>query len=203
PQAAAVNFPFLPLFAVKMGNYCCPVAARSPVTVHIYDVTGTASMKVVNGVLRPFGAGVFHAAVEVHGREWSYGQTSRGHGIFESQPAACQRHSYRESVHMGCTDLAPSEVQKLITEMAKSWPGREYNVISKNCCHFSDELCQLLGVGPLPSWVTNLANAASKVGPGLRELRERLLKPFCINREKPNQSGGVYVPGLAVAHYDS
>ena len=78
---------------------------------------------------------------------------------------------------MGYTDFSPFEVQSLISEMAKRWPGRdtwsmtysqpkscevpatlfaapkEYNVLNKNCCHFSDELCQLLGVGQLPSWV--------------------------------------------------
>ncbi|CAE7264497.1 desi2 [Symbiodinium sp. CCMP2592] len=136
-----------------MGNLCCPAAAPSPVIVHIYDVTGTAPLKVVNEVLRPFGTGAFHAAVEVHGREWSYGQTVRGHGIFENQPGECQEHSYREAIHMGYTDFSPFEVQSLISEMAKRWPGREYNVLNKNCCHFSDELCQLLGVGQLPSWV--------------------------------------------------
>ncbi|CAE7813272.1 desi2 [Symbiodinium necroappetens] len=171
-----------------MGNLCCP-AAPSPVIVHIYDVTGTAPMQVVNEVLRPFGTGAFHAAVEVHGREWSYGQTVRGPGIFENEPGECQEHSYREAIHMGYTDLSPFEVQMLLSEMAKRWPGREYNLLNKNCCHFSDELCQLLGVGELPSWVTNMAGAASKVGPGLRELRERLFNPFGINRESPDKSG--------------
>ena len=30
-------------------------------------------------------------------REWSYGQTVRGHGLFENQPGECQEHSYREA----------------------------------------------------------------------------------------------------------
>ncbi|CAE7513155.1 desi2 [Symbiodinium natans] len=118
-----------------------------------HDVTGTAPVQVVNEVLRPLGTGAFHAAVEVHGREWSYGQTARGPGIFENQPAACGQHSYREAIHMGFTDFSPFEVQMILAEMAKRWRGRDYDVLSKNCCHFSDELCQLLGVGQLPSWV--------------------------------------------------
>ena len=93
--------------------------------VHIYDVTGTAPMKVVNGVLRPLGTGAFHAAVEVHGTEWSYGQTFGGHGIFENPPGECEQHSYRESIHMGYTDLTPFQVQMLIADMAKRWRGRQ------------------------------------------------------------------------------
>ena len=167
-----------------MGNLCCPPAAPSPVIVHIYDVTGTAPMQFVNGLLRPFGTGAFHAAVEVHGREWSYGQTPRGPGIFENPPGECEQHSYRESVHMGYTDLTPFEVQMLLVDMAKRWRGRQYDLLNKNCTHFADELCQLLGVGELPPWVTNLASAASKVGPGLRNLKERLFNPFGFDQAK-------------------
>ena len=108
-----------------MGSVCCPAAAPSPVIVHIYDVTGTAPMKVVNEVLRPLGTGAFHAAVEVHGKEWSYGQTMGGHGIFENPPKECEQHTYRESIHMGYTDLTPFEVQMLIADMAKRWRGRQ------------------------------------------------------------------------------
>ena len=88
---------------------------------------------------------------------------------------------FPQAIHMGYTDHGPFEVQMLIAEMAKRWPGRdacpsfvrlvlfrgpkgqpfdgrdgsteEYDVLNKNCCHFSDELCQVLGVGQLPSWV--------------------------------------------------
>jgi len=89
---------------------------------------------------------------------------------------------------MGYTDLTPFEVQMLLANMAKRWRGRQYDLINKNCTHFADELCQLLGVGELPSWVTNLAGAASRVGPGLRELRERLFNPFGFNRENQEKN---------------
>ncbi|OLQ06913.1 Desumoylating isopeptidase 2 [Symbiodinium microadriaticum] len=149
-----------------MGNLCCPPAAPSPVVVHIYDVTGTAAFKVFNEIMRPFGTGAFHAAVEVHGTEWSFGQSRWGHGIVQSSPRECELHSYRESIHMGYTDLSPFEVEMVIAHMTTRWRGRDYNVFHKNCCHFADELCQLLGVGELPEWTNNLAAAASRVGPG-------------------------------------
>ncbi|CAE7817303.1 unnamed protein product [Symbiodinium sp. CCMP2592] len=121
-----------------MGNLCCPPAAPSPVTVHIYDVTGTAPFKAFNQILRPFGTGAFHAAVEVHGAELSYGF---GHGIVQNQPRECEQHSYRESIHMGYTDLSPFEVEMLITSMSRRWRGDRYHLYQRNCCHFADELC--------------------------------------------------------------
>ncbi|CAJ1399903.1 unnamed protein product [Effrenium voratum] len=171
-----------------MGNMCCNPSGPAPVIVHIYDVTGSAPVQYVNEVLRPMGTGAFHAAVEVHGKEWSFGQCKRGGGIFSCAPTCCELHSYREAIHMGHTDLTESEVESVIMEMQKRWRGKDYDVLRKNCCHFSDELCQLLGVGTLPSWVTSMAGTFSLVEPSLRDLRARLMNPFCLGgREKEKE----------------
>lgn len=44
------------------------------VYLHVYDLDPTIS-KYVNKVMRPLGAGAFHAGVEVYGIEYCYGQT--------------------------------------------------------------------------------------------------------------------------------
>ena len=46
-------------------------------------------------------------------------------------------------------------------EMSKVWRGREYNLLRRNCCHFSDALCVRMGVGPIPTWVHRLADAGA------------------------------------------
>ena len=43
------------------------------VVLHIYDVGTDSRLSSLNRVLRPVGTGAFHAAVEVLGKEWSYG----------------------------------------------------------------------------------------------------------------------------------
>lgn len=56
----------------------------SLVLLHVYDLTPNIS-KYVNTVMRPLGAGAFHAGVEVFGDEYCFGRTngnSRGNGAF-------------------------------------------------------------------------------------------------------------------------
>lgn len=40
-------------------------------------------------------------------------------------------------------------------------------LISKNCCHFSEELCRRLRVPqPVPAWVNKMARAGERLGLG-------------------------------------
>merc|ERR1719282_274777 len=45
--------------------------------------------------------------------------------------------------------------------MSKKWLGEDYDLLRKNCCHFSNEFAKRLGVGPIPNWVLNLAGAGA------------------------------------------
>eukprot|EP00931_Biecheleriopsis_adriatica_P077242 TRINITY_DN50846_c0_g1_i1.p1 TRINITY_DN50846_c0_g1~~TRINITY_DN50846_c0_g1_i1.p1 ORF type:complete len:565 (+),score=100.96 TRINITY_DN50846_c0_g1_i1:29-1696(+) len=131
----------------------------SPVTLHIYDLG--SKLSGVNVLAKAIGTGAFHAGVEIYGREWSYGGTDGGTGVFHNPPRGCTAHSYRESIAMGFTSMTKQEVDKLILELAKEWQGPSYDLLRHNCCHFSDALCIRLGVGPVPSWVTSLAGVGA------------------------------------------
>lgn len=135
------------------------------VTLHVYNI-GTASIgRVLNRILKPLGTGAFHCGVEIYGCEWSYSDTTTGtgDGVFPSRPMCCEGHDYAESVLMGRTATSEDEVVRLIRLLKKEWPVQEYDTLKRNCCHFSNELCQRLGVGPIPSWVMNLAGAGAAI----------------------------------------
>ena len=45
--------------------------------------------------------GVFHGAVEVYHREWSYGATRKDQtGVFCCKPKLCPMHTYKQSIYM-------------------------------------------------------------------------------------------------------
>jgi len=142
------------------------------VTLHIYDVFSNTAVAGVNMVFRAVGTGAFHAGVEVYGREWSYGYTPDCTGLFVCPPKGCTAHAYRESVPMGDTFMSKHDVDELIEEVSNIWVGYEYDLLRHNCCHFADDLCKRLGVGPVPSWVTSLAGvgamlrSAARIGVG-------------------------------------
>mmetsp|Transcript_22723 Transcript_22723/g.51981 ORF Transcript_22723/g.51981 Transcript_22723/m.51981 type:complete len:257 (+) Transcript_22723:67-837(+) len=135
------------------------------VTLHIYDVGTSPEINILNRLLRPLGTGVFHCGVEVFGREWSYSDTTSGigTGVFSCRPRLCEGHHYCESVRMGKSPTPEDEVEELLNMLSEHWLVVEYDTLTKNCCHFCNELCLRLGVGGIPKWVMNLAGAGAAI----------------------------------------
>lgn len=140
----------------------------SAVMLRIYDVMGAEVVSGLNCLCRVIDTGAFHAGVEVHGLEWSFGFSEDGSGVFSCTPGECGGHAYREAVSMGETSLGEEDVMILLSTLAQDWQGSDYDILRRNCCHFSDALCRQLQVGHIPGWVTNLAGAGAKVEAGLR-----------------------------------
>lgn len=135
-----------------------------PVHVNIYDVTHTTAVKWMNAVFANWMApvklgGAFHAAVEVQGLEWSFGRTFRETlpGISCGLPRSDPQHNFRQTICLGRTKLSMEDVAALIRDLVEDYPGQEYDLLRRNCCHFADDFCQRLGVGPIPGWVHRLA----------------------------------------------
>jgi len=131
------------------------------VTLHIYDVSNKSTVKQVNALLNAVGTGAFHGGVEVYGKEWSYGYTKHGTGVFCNAPRGCKMHRYRESVEMGQTSLSRHTVENLIGGLEWTWQGVQYSVLERNCVTFCDELCRLLGVNPVPDRVKHLSSTGA------------------------------------------
>lgn len=162
------------------------------VTLHIYDVTGHAAVQGVNKVLQPLGTGAFHGAVEVYGQEWSFGFCEEGTGVFPCPPKGCDMHAYREAVPMGETALSEREVAELLDTMSKEWAGRDYDLLRRNCCNFSDALCVRLGVGNVPTWVTNLAGAGATLQDGFHVASSKAQGAAIIAAAKAGEIDGKY-----------
>lgn len=110
--------------------------------------------------------GAFHAGIEVHGLEWSYGDE----GITCSEPRFHQVHVFHESIPMGETDLSNDEVIRLIDDLQDEWLGEDYNMLENNCCNFSDALSQELVGEPIPAWVLRFPAIASEAAAHLEDL---------------------------------
>lgn len=152
-----------------------------PVTLNVYDVSCLGAGRTVNCVLGALaGAGAFHCGVEVHNAEWSYGEVPGASadsfppvtGVFTSRPQRCQGHTFTRSIVMGMTNASLFELRQLVKVLEWEWPAHRYDLISKNCCHFSNELCQRLRVGEIPEWVNRLATAGITVEHGVFEVSD-------------------------------
>jgi len=152
------------------------------VTLHVYDVTNSGNVRAnsaimnLNKVMRGgIGlGGIFHGAVEVYGKEWSFGFCETGSGVFNCPPKANPMYTYRESVSLGTTTLTSAEVQRVISELIKKWPGNLYDLLHRNCNHFCDEFSAELKAQKLPLWVNRFANAGDAAIEAAENTMERL-----------------------------
>lgn len=152
----------------------------SEVTLHIYDVKFHGA-GVLNSIFLPLKlGGAFHTGIQIHGREWSYGASGAGCGIFGCLPKRCHPHKYRESIRLGATATSELDVFNILVKLAPYWGGSTYNVFRKNCNSFCIVLAGALGVDPPPPWIHSLGDGAAE----LADRARRVLK-FAGNRPDP------------------
>jgi len=141
-----------------------------PVYLHVYDVSQEESVQKLNKVLAhrhsplKFG-GVFHCGVEVNGLEWCYGFSSQETlpGVCCVEPKAHPQHHYRQTVRLKRTLLSAERIAEIVGNLLEEYPGDDYDLLRRNCCHFSDDFCQRIGVGSIPGWVHRLARIGASL----------------------------------------
>mmetsp|Transcript_47523 Transcript_47523/g.87116 ORF Transcript_47523/g.87116 Transcript_47523/m.87116 type:complete len:406 (+) Transcript_47523:102-1319(+) len=140
----------------------------SEVFLNIYDVSYDDKIHRLNSLLShrlsPLKlGGIFHAGVEVNGREWSFGNCGLGSGVAAHEPQRHPHHNFRESVRMSCTQLSAEQVARVIEDLKGDYQGSSYSLIGRNCCHFADDMCCRLGVGSIPPWVHRFCRLAESI----------------------------------------
>lgn len=102
------------------------------------------------------GLGIYHSGVVVAGQEWAYG----GHGyegatgVYSTLP----RHAppgarFRESILHGFCYESSDRINRVIDAAKREFLGSQYDMLSRNCNHFTSYLCQKLVGSPAPSWL--------------------------------------------------
>jgi len=142
-----------------------PPGRRLAVRIHIYDVSHEDTIIQINQVFArkdsplKFG-GAFHVGVEVNDLEWCFGasQSDTKPGIACLMPRGHPNHHFRQTVFLGYTELRAEDISALISDLIEQYPGRDYDLLSRNCCHFADDFCCRLGVGHIPNWIHRFAD---------------------------------------------
>jgi len=125
------------------------------VLVHIYNLSETfvGANQVLTFSEGLAIGGAFHVGVEVYGAEWSYGV----YGVACDPPRAETAHVYECSVFVGATAKDPEQAAEVLFRLCQEWHGRNYDVLSHNCCSFGRRFVEELGVGPMPLWIDRFA----------------------------------------------
>jgi len=139
-----------------------------PVFLNVYDVSSNYQTQLLNAIFANKSApyrmgGIFHAGIEVAGREWTFGFIGEGSGVKCREPRTDPQHHYRESVRLPNTRLSEEDVVGLLDELQDLYMGTSYSLLQRNCCHFAEDFCLRLGVGPLPAWLHRWGRAGDSV----------------------------------------
>mmetsp|Transcript_74083 Transcript_74083/g.240879 ORF Transcript_74083/g.240879 Transcript_74083/m.240879 type:complete len:224 (-) Transcript_74083:80-751(-) len=135
------------------------------VWLHIYDFVDLGLVRFANGLLMSaFDTGAFHTGVEVYGWEWSFGAADLGSGVFFCQPRESEQRCYRQSVNVGRTSLSPDGIDYILRKMEREWMGPDYDLVRKNCCHFSESLIRKIVKSPqVPKFISSLHSTGAEV----------------------------------------
>jgi hypothetical protein len=150
------------------------------ILLHVYSLTAEQSLGRLFGDLTGMhalhtGVEVFDAALEEgtnqvkvkkRGVELAYGA---GGGVWTQRPRKAPQFQgqiveYKESIFICTFTKKRSEVRECVREARLAFLGCHYDLLSKNCNHFSDYLISNLTNGQhhLPRNINSLANTASK-----------------------------------------
>mmetsp|Transcript_43423 Transcript_43423/g.86144 ORF Transcript_43423/g.86144 Transcript_43423/m.86144 type:complete len:238 (+) Transcript_43423:78-791(+) len=152
--------------AIPTKSSAAPQVSKAHVKLHVYDAMVRADLIACNrAMMQLVGAGAFHCGVEVYGREWSFRKTrTEGTGVFCHAPLKPPGGSHLQSISMGTTALPAESFYRLMDVLAWEWPGNAYDLLDRNCVHFSQELCRRLDVAvPFPAWISKLSDAGRSI----------------------------------------
>ncbi|KAI7748819.1 hypothetical protein M8C21_022673 [Ambrosia artemisiifolia] len=130
----------------------CRKAGSIPVYLNVYDLTS------INEYAYWLGLGIYHSGVQVHRVEYAFGYHEQATtGIFEGEPKKCEGFTFRKQILIGWTDMNPKEVKGVMNELAHKYKGTSYDLFTRNCNHFCNDVCIRLTGKSIPSWINRLA----------------------------------------------
>lgn len=117
-------------------------------------------------MLWAIGTSLLHSGVVINGKEYAYGgHDKRGvTGVYWTHPKTTPPGgTFKSEILQGFTLADQSEIDAIIHEVSNEFQGTAYNLLTKNCNHFTAYLCRRLTGRPGPGWL----NRAASIGVAL------------------------------------
>eukprot|EP00929_Paragymnodinium_shiwhaense_P008146 TRINITY_DN112088_c0_g1_i1.p1 TRINITY_DN112088_c0_g1~~TRINITY_DN112088_c0_g1_i1.p1 ORF type:complete len:397 (+),score=107.80 TRINITY_DN112088_c0_g1_i1:163-1353(+) len=141
-----------------------PPTGQLDVAISVYqlNILGPGFMNSLGTFL----VGAYHSAVVVAGEEWAFG----GHsdelksGVYKIPPQTDVQHVFYQRVPMGRLEATPEQIRTVVTDFALQprWRGTAYDLLERNCNHFTSDLCWLLLRRRPPGWINGTADEMAR-----------------------------------------
>ena len=128
--------------------------------VNVYDLVNTER-------LAKLGLGIHHSGIQILDSEWSFGGGGPEDdvtGVFAIFPKTATP-DFRESIVLGTCDVSLDQLQDCLRELQAEWRANTYDLLTRNCNHFSETLAKRLGFTNFPGWVNRAARISNTLIP--------------------------------------
>lgn len=112
------------------------------------------------------GTSLLHSGVVINGKEYAYGGHDRPGltGVYWTKPKTePPGGTFKTEILHGFTFATQQEIEAILDNVSHEFLGTTYNLLTKNCNHFTAELCKQLTGQPSPGWL----NRAASIGVAL------------------------------------
>jgi len=136
---------------------------KTEIIINVYDLLPPGRLA---SILWTVGASLLHSGVVINNREYAYGgHDKRGMtGVYYTPPKTIPPGgTFKCEILHGFTIRPPNEIEAIIKEASEVFQGTSYNLLTKNCNHFTAYLCEKLTGRPGPAWL----NRAASIGVAL------------------------------------
>jgi hypothetical protein len=126
------------------------------VVLNVYDLSP------YNYYVHWLGFGAYHSGLQLGGTEYSFGgNDTDGTGVYEVFPKSEVAAAFRQSILLGQTTLSLAERNRVLDQLRYEFKGRSYNILHRNCNHFTNQLSLRLLGRPAPGFVNRGARCIS------------------------------------------
>ncbi|KAK4205262.1 PPPDE putative peptidase domain-containing protein [Triangularia verruculosa] len=136
---------------------------KTEITIHVYDLLPPGKL---SNTLWYLGTSLLHSGVVLNDKEYAYGGHDRAGltGVYWTKPQTPPPGgTFRLSILHGFTLCSQAEIDSIIRTASEEFLGKSYNLLTKNCNHFTSYLCEKLTGRPGPGWL----NRAASIGVAL------------------------------------
>jgi hypothetical protein len=108
-----------------------------------------------------FGTSLLHSGVVINDKEYAYGGHDRAGvtGVYWTKPKTQPPGgTFKCEILHGFTLASATEMDKIIREVSEEFQGTAYNLLTKNCNHFTAYLCERLTGRAGPGWLNRAAS---------------------------------------------
>ncbi|KAL2169918.1 hypothetical protein VTG60DRAFT_5462 [Thermothelomyces hinnuleus] len=136
---------------------------KTEILINIYDLLPPGR---ISTILWHMGTSLLHSGVVINGKEYAYGGHDRRGltGVYWTKPRTCPPGGTFRCEYLHGFTLAPqNEIDAIIREASEEFLGTSYNLLTRNCNHFTSFLCERLTGEPAPRFL----NRAASIGVAL------------------------------------